>query len=79
MDMRSIAPTESVINGFDLVMCRNVLIYFDPEHQLRIFDKLLRAVNRGGLLVIGPAELPPTACMGDLKQLDACCKVYRVG
>lgn len=43
---------------FDLVLCRNVLIYFDGAGAARALDRLLSAVRPGGLLVLGPVELP---------------------
>ena len=42
--------------GFDVVLCRNVMLYFDPGVRRRVFDGLLRAVRPGGLLVLGAGE-----------------------
>ncbi len=44
--------------AFDLVFCRNVLIYFAPETAARVLHLLGRALKPGGLLVLGPVELP---------------------
>jgi len=44
--------------GFDLVVCRNVLIYFDPPTAAEVAARLLGAVRPGGFLVLGPVELP---------------------
>jgi chemotaxis protein methyltransferase CheR len=42
---------------FDLVLCRNVLIYFDAETVARVVESLERAVVAGtGLLVLGAAD-----------------------
>jgi chemotaxis protein methyltransferase CheR len=41
---------------FDLVFCRNVLIYFRPETRTRVVDKLVDALAGGGLLFLGHAE-----------------------
>ncbi|WP_242361966.1 protein-glutamate O-methyltransferase CheR [Anaeromyxobacter sp. SG17] len=43
---------------FDLVVCRNVLIYFDPETARAITARLLEAVAPGGVLLLGPVEVP---------------------
>ncbi len=43
---------------FDLVVCRNVLIYFEPGTAVRVLDRLVGAVRPGGHLVLGPVELP---------------------
>jgi chemotaxis protein methyltransferase CheR len=41
---------------FDLVMCRNVLLYFAPEAKARVFASLAGALRPGGLLVLGAGE-----------------------
>jgi chemotaxis protein methyltransferase CheR len=47
--------------GFDLVVCRNVLIYFTAETAAAVTARLLEAVRPGGMLVVGPVEVPFTA------------------
>ena len=48
---------------FDIVLCRNVLIYFDRPSLDSAFATFQEAVRPGGLLVLGPAEgaarIPP--------------------
>lgn len=43
---------------FDAVVCRNVLIYFEPATAAAVLYRLLSAVRPGGLLLLGPVELP---------------------
>ena len=43
---------------FDAVVCRNVLIYFDPEVAASALVRLAGAVAPGGYLLLGPVELP---------------------
>jgi chemotaxis protein methyltransferase CheR len=40
----------------DLIFCRNVLIYFDRETQLKVVKNILRNLRQGGLLFIGHSE-----------------------
>ena len=42
---------------FDLVLCRNVLIYFDPRPAAAVVARLAGALRPGGVLVLGPVEL----------------------
>jgi chemotaxis methyl-accepting protein methylase len=77
LDKRSYAPPESIFGGFDLVLCRNVLIYFNAKWQNLIFDKLYRSLTRGGYLVLGEAETPPLASCHRFIRSSDCCHIYR--
>lgn len=41
---------------FDLVLCRNVLLYFPAEVRRTVFDRVAGALRGGGLLVLGAGE-----------------------
>ena len=41
---------------FDFVLCRNVLLYFDPETRRRAFDRLHGGVANDGFLMLGAGE-----------------------
>lgn len=41
---------------FDLVLCRNVLIYFSPEGREIAYNRFARALQPGGHLVLGAGE-----------------------
>jgi chemotaxis protein methyltransferase CheR len=43
-------------NDFDLVICRNVLIYFDDEGKKVIYHHFQEALSNSGLLFLGPTE-----------------------
>lgn len=52
-----ISSIESVPNGpFDLVLMRNVLIYFHPETKREILGKLRQMIADDGLLLLGESE-----------------------
>jgi|GEM_PF-80219 len=42
--------------GFDVIFCRNVMIYFDREVQQRVVSKFVQAIKPGGYLVVGHSE-----------------------
>jgi chemotaxis protein methyltransferase CheR len=46
----------SQLGKFDVIFCRNVLIYFDQETKARIFERLSKVVESDGFMVLGAAE-----------------------
>jgi chemotaxis protein methyltransferase CheR len=46
----------SQLGAFDVVFCRNVLIYFDQDTKINIFGRLARVMEGDGFLVLGAAE-----------------------
>lgn len=40
----------------DLILCRNVLMYFDPETRQRVFERLADCLRPGGFLLVGAGE-----------------------
>lgn len=46
----------SQIGRFDIIFCRNVLIYFSSDMKSRIISRLADALNPGGYLFIGSTE-----------------------
>ncbi|WP_315723772.1 MULTISPECIES: protein-glutamate O-methyltransferase CheR [unclassified Bradyrhizobium] len=46
----------SQLGTFDVVFCRNVLIYFDQDTKINIFGRLAKLMEPDGFLVLGAAE-----------------------
>jgi chemotaxis protein methyltransferase CheR len=50
------AENYPVSGKFDLIFCRNVLIYFNAETKAKVVNSLLKHMEPGGLLFLGHAE-----------------------
>ena len=46
----------SQLGVFDVIFCRNVLIYFDQDTKIKIFGRLAKTMEADGFLVLGAAE-----------------------
>lgn len=42
--------------AFDLIVCRNVVIYFNEDAKERIYERLFAALRPGGVLFVGSTE-----------------------
>lgn len=64
------------LGSFDMILCRNVLIYFDIETKSQVLGSISRVLNKDGVLFLGSAE----STMGlteDLWPVEAGRGVYR--
>ncbi|MFN0177354.1 MAG: CheR family methyltransferase [Gemmatimonadales bacterium] len=65
------------VGQFDLVSCRNVLIYFGTAGQEQVVANLVRSLRLGGLLMLGKAELAAGAASAGLEVVDRRERIYR--
>lgn len=47
---------DSFDTGFDLIVCRNVMIYFTEEAKHLLYHKFAKALKPGGILFVGSTE-----------------------
>lgn len=59
-------PREAVLASFDVISCRNVLIYLRREAQEAVITRILKAASRGSLLMLGHAESVPAVFNTDV-------------
>jgi chemotaxis methyl-accepting protein methylase len=76
-DKNHYAPPDSVFGAFDMVLCRNLLIYFENDYRQLIFEKIHRSLNRYGFMILGKTENVPSAFRGRFRKLNDYCNVYQ--
>ncbi len=55
---RNLLESFAALGSFDVILCRNVLIYFDAATKRGILDRLADALAPGGVLLLGGTEMP---------------------
>ena len=56
-ELNLVQPVYPFAGSFDLILCRNVMIYFDRAMQERLLDNLTRHLHPGGVLFVGHVEV----------------------
>ena len=70
--------TDSSFNEFNVILCRNVMIYFNRTLQTRVHELLFQSLARLGILGLGRKEsLRFTPHEGAFEELDGPEKIYR--
>ena len=62
---------------FDVVLCRNLLIYIDADHKGAMFDTLEASLAEDGVLVLGMTESIPPDRTDRYEAVDKRRRVYR--
>jgi len=63
--------------AFELIVCRNVIIYFDRESQERLIERFAHALAPGGFLVLGKVETLLGPARALLESVDARARIFR--
>ena len=66
--LSSLAP----LGTFDIVFCRNVLIYFDPPTKIRVLNAICRQLAPDGLLYLGASETTMGLAPGLVRAAPNC-------
>ncbi|WP_138007534.1 CheR family methyltransferase [Halalkalirubrum salinum] len=64
-------------SGFDLALCRNLLIYIDSEFKLSVFEAVADSLVSDGYLVVGMTETVPSACRDTFEPVNKRCRIYK--
>jgi chemotaxis methyl-accepting protein methylase len=62
---------------YDVILCRNVLIYYDHMEQASMISHLLDHLAPGGYLMLGMVEMVPTSQAHRLRVVDLRSRLYR--
>ena len=62
---------------FDLVLCRNLLIYIDAEYKTPIFRTIRGSLREDGYLMIGMTETLPSECRDDFEPVHKQQRIYQ--
>ena len=68
---------EPLHRSLDLILCRNVMIYFSKESQQQIHMNFYRALRDGGYLITGKAEMLSGEPSRKFAPVDVCTRVYQ--
>lgn len=69
--------SDGVFNEFQVISCRNVLIYFDSELQKKIIDLFYNSLANFGFLCLGSKETLRNTEIGRFKIIDSKNNIYQ--
>jgi len=64
------------ISKVDLVLCRNLLIYFEKELQEKALRNIHSSMNHGGFLILGMTETLPPSMKDYFEVIDLNARIY---
>ncbi len=76
LDQHTYSPPDSMFGEFDIILCRNVLIYFQENFQNVIYEKLAKSLIVNGYLVLGETESMPEKFSGTFNELPYFLNIY---
>jgi len=69
--------SQDTIPDADIILCRNVFIYFTKPLQERIVDKFYRSLKNGGYFIIGNTENLVSEAKSVFREIDAMNRIYQ--
>ena len=77
LDSNTANPPDSIYGGFDLILCRNLLIYYNEAAQRQIVEKLNKALIKDGYLISGRSEAYTVKTVTRLQHLCMNAPVFK--
>ena len=53
---QNLMDSYALLGKFDIIFCRNVLIYFSPDMKAQVLNQMANSLNPGGYLLLGASE-----------------------
>ena len=69
---------DDIFQESDLILCRNMLIYFEREQQVNVIRNFARVLRPGGILVLGKSESLFGECRKYFQTVCPVERIYRV-
>lgn len=77
--VKYLAPPIGIFTEYDIIYCRNVLIYYDYQQKLETLHRLCECLNSNGYLVLGKSESMPDELLKYLTPIKHGIKIYKKG
>jgi chemotaxis protein methyltransferase CheR len=69
---------DAVKDTYDIIFCRNVLIYFDDALKLKVLELFYKSLVPGGYLIMGYYDVMPTGSEKYFTTHHHRCRVYKM-
>ncbi|MEL0611379.1 CheR family methyltransferase, partial [Vibrio echinoideorum] len=53
---QNLMDSYALLGKLDIILCRNVLIYFSPDMKSKVHNQMANSLNPGGYLLLGASE-----------------------
>lgn len=68
---------EQMQQKFDLIFCRNVMIYFDDKLKMKVLENFSKSLHDDGFFVIGYYDMLPKESQSLFEVYDAKTRIYK--
>jgi len=65
------------LSHMDIILCRNLLIYFEKDLQEKVLEKLYYSLNKDGFMILGKSEVVPPLFRDRFREIARKEKIYQ--